>query len=442
MSKNASLRSTSVFVSFLKSIPALLRRDWRIAIVMLVGFVGIVVVVISSNKLVDDVRAEAKAMGQIVWRSQSALQKYNPDNPSGENNIMDDLIEIQKLNDFVPIVVYGRDPDFFEVRNLMPNDSLVNTDSVVYAKAFKLFNECRSSMDSISINIDGAGDMAVYVGDSNLVKNVTAVRTIEILMFLVFGAGLFFVLRWGFRQQNEAEFHALNKLYAHQIGSPLQSVQGVADRMEYLLMKASASQASPQGESGLVDSLQVKGAVLKQMMDELNGDILRLREVADRLQRQGDGLKIGEPTPLNRDLAKVAEYIRTRTGADVEVVFREPDGEVSAPHDDRLFRWAVENICKNAADAIGRNPGLIAITLRDAGDKAVIEIDDTGKGMSQDTMARIFDAGFTTKGKAGWGVGLALTKRIIESHKGKVFVDKTEIGVGTTFKIILNKNKI
>lgn len=436
MPKKASLRSTSSLLLFLKSIPALLVRDWRIAVVMLVGIVGIAVVVISSNKLVSDIEAEAAALGKVYKNIYPIVMEHE----NLPQYVSDGLWEVLKINDYVPVVIVDPSGHITDARNLVPGDSIIGADSLVQVRGVKSFNEIRSTCDTIFLKpyFEDA-ELTVYIAcESNIVKSVSTIRTIEILMFLVFGAGLFFVLRWGFRRESEAEFHALSKLYAHQIGSPLQSVQGVADRLELMFMKASASQASTQADAG---SLQVKGAALKEMTDELNGDIQRLREVADRLQRQGDGCELTN-SPLNKDLAKVADYIRTRTGAGVEVVFRAPDGEVSAPHDNRLFRWAVENICKNAADAIGGNPGLIAITLHDDGDKAVIEIEDTGKGMSKETMARIFDAGFSTKGKAGWGVGLALTKRIIvDGHKGKVFVDRTELGVGTTFKIILNKSK-
>lgn len=383
------------------SVPALLRRDWRIATVAAVGFAGVIVIISFSNRLAENLRAEGRAFAKIY--KETMLITSNVDNPS---LILGIMANIQALNEYVPVVLVDSQTDSIaESRNLTPNDSLAS-----YQQKERVFNVIRHTCDSVPLP---EVDQVLFYGESNFVSNVATIRAIEVLLFIVFGSGLFFVLRWGFRRERDSEFRGISKEYAHQLGTPLQSLMGCYD-------------------------LLAEGADPSEVLDELNGDIERLAEVSERLQRQGDGLKL-KNVPLNPDLAKVADYIRVRTSRHIQVDFLEPDGIVAAPHDATLFRWAVENICKNAADAIGHRPGRIAITLRSTPRKAVIEIADNGRGMTPDTKVRIFDSGFSTKEK-GWGVGLALVRRIIVAgHKGDVFVDSTQPGVGTTFKIILNK---
>lgn len=401
--------------AFFASVPALLRRDWRIASVVALGLVGIFAVWSFSNRLIDDIRKEGVAFGKVYFEQTSLLSRqflFNDEDASPQaqaelnDSLFNSIVRVLQLNKFVPVVIISTDNDsIVESRNLTLAD-----DSASYQARESVFRSIRQNCDSAELPEVG---QRIFYGESNIVHSVATIRLIEVMFFIVFGLGVFFVLRQGFRREREAEFRGISKEYAHQLGTPLQSLMGCYD-------------------------LLAEGAPAADVLDELNGDIERLAEVSERLQRQGDGLKL-KAAPLNPDLAKVADYIRVRTSRHIQVSFLQPDGEVAAPHDPTLFRWAVENICKNAADAIGQRSGHIVISLHDLGRKAAVEITDDGRGMTPDTKVRIFDSGFSTKEK-GWGVGLALVRRIIVSgHHGEVFVERTQPGEGTTFKIILNK---
>ena len=141
---------------------------------------------------------------------------------------------------------------------------------------------------------------------------------------------------------------------------------------------------------------------------------------------------------MNEVLTHVADYMDRRTSKKVEIIRKLPEEEVVVNMNASLFEWVIENLCKNAVDAMeGR--GRIVLSLINEGAKAVIEVADNGKGIRRKDLKSVFTPGFTTK-KRGWGLGLSLAKRIVEEyHKGRIFVKSSEVGVGTTFRIEMPK---
>ena len=138
-------------------------------------------------------------------------------------------------------------------------------------------------------------------------------------------------------------------------------------------------------------------------------------------------------------LAHVVDYIDRRTSHNVVIRCQLPDHDVMVNINAALFEWVIENLCKNAVDAMNGGPGTISIAVMETGQKVAIDVADTGKGISKKNIKNVFRPGFTTK-KRGWGLGLSLAKRIIEEyHKGRIFVKSSEVGVGTTFRIELGK---
>ena len=141
---------------------------------------------------------------------------------------------------------------------------------------------------------------------------------------------------------------------------------------------------------------------------------------------------------MNEVLTHVVDYMDRRTSSQVQLISRLPDHEVIARMNASLFEWVIENLCKNAVDAMeGR--GTITLTLYDEPHVIAIEVADTGKGIKKKDLNSVFTPGFTTK-KRGWGLGLSLAKRIVEEyHKGRIYVKQSEVGVGTTFRIEMKK---
>ena len=136
-------------------------------------------------------------------------------------------------------------------------------------------------------------------------------------------------------------------------------------------------------------------------------------------------------------MAHAIDYIDKRTPKRINLVTQFPNEDIILNLNASLFEWVIENLCKNAVDAIGEQPGTITLSMQKTAQKVIIEISDTGKGIRKKDIGNVFRPGFTTK-KRGWGLGLSLAKRIVEEyHQGKIMVKSSEVGIGTTFLIEL-----
>lgn len=171
------------------------------------------------------------------------------------------------------------------------------------------------------------------------------------------------------------------------------------------------------------------------LIPEMDKDVKRLQLIADRFS------KIGSlPEPVDSSLKEVMEhvisYMERRTSRKVVMVRDFPEEDIVVKLNQSLFEWVIENLCKNAVDAM-EGSGTITIRIEQAGQKAIIEVSDTGKGIRKKDIRDVFRPGFTTK-KRGWGLGLSLAKRIVEEyHNGQIYVKHSEVGIGTTFRIEL-----
>ena len=169
----------------------------------------------------------------------------------------------------------------------------------------------------------------------------------------------------------------------------------------------------------------------------MSQDVKRLELIAERFSKIGS---LPEPveSSMNEVLGHVITYMGRRTSNKVQIIHHFPDHEVIVRMNASLFEWVIENLCKNAVDAM-EGSGTITLTLFDEGEEAVIEVQDTGKGIRKKDLKNVFTPGFTTK-KRGWGLGLSLARRIVEEyHKGRIFVKQSEVGHGTTFRIEMKK---
>ena len=175
-----------------------------------------------------------------------------------------------------------------------------------------------------------------------------------------------------------------------------------------------------------------------ETLDEFEKDLKRLEVITDRFSKIGSKPKL-TPYPLDEVLNDSINYLRSRLSKKIEfTVSMESSKDIVAPVNRALFEWVVENLCKNAVDAM-KGIGTITISVTDQTQFVYLDIKDTGKGISKKNYKRVFQPGFTTK-ERGWGLGLSLCKRIVENyHQGKVFVKNSEVGKGTTFRIVLNK---
>lgn len=252
----------------------------------------------------------------------------------------------------------------------------------------------------------------VYYDDSYTLKQLQIYPYIQIGILTIFILTSFLALLSTKKAEQNKVWVGLSKETAHQLGTPISSLMAWT---EYLKTKN-------------VESF---------ITDEMEKDVDRLQTVADRFSKIGSA-----PPPEKLDVISIVNkstnYLQKRISKKVNFSYHFPEKKLYAQLNESLFSWVIENITKNAVDAM-EGKGSISYTISDDLGKIYLDISDTGKGIPKSKFKTIFSPGFTTKTR-GWGLGLSLTKRIIESYyKGRIYVKSSEIGIGTTFRIELRK---
>lgn len=253
----------------------------------------------------------------------------------------------------------------------------------------------------------------VYYRNSKLLSQLIAYPYIQLSILAVFAFISYLAFNYSKVAEQNQVWVGLTKETAHQLGTPISSLMAWVEVLREM------------------PEMHDKGIV-----EELDKDIKKLRMITERFSSIGSTptLKIEN---VNTLVNNVFSYLRPRVSSKIKFEVEAVSDDISAMVHAPLFEWVIENICKNSVDAIKESGTITAKILRGSGGKVFIDITDTGKGMSSVVAANIFNAGFTTK-KRGWGLGLALAKRIVEKyHKGRIYVRSSQENVGTTFRIEL-----
>lgn len=285
----------------------------------------------------------------------------------------------------------------------------IKNDSTAYLKAQLAY--LKENGDTIRVVLGPDRKNFIYYMESPQLQQLRYFPFFQfavIGMFLVVAYLLFSTSR---RAEQNLVWVGMAKETAHQLGTPLSSLMAW---MEILRMKG----------------------VDESVLQELTQDLKRLEMITERFSKIGSQPKL-QSENVSDALLTALEYIHARSPKTVKFDYKIP-GKVSVPMNIPLFAWVIENLCRNAVDAMD-GEGSITIELQDVSQHVYIDITDTGKGIPRSKWKTIFEPGFTTK-QRGWGLGLSLCKRIVEQyHKGKIFVKRSEPGKGTTFRIVLNK---
>lgn len=252
-----------------------------------------------------------------------------------------------------------------------------------------------------------------YYGESMLQKEVRYYPMIQLVIVGLFIIIMLIALRTGYQSTQNRLWAGMAKETAHQLGTPVSSLKG------------------------WVEMLKEKKGV-ESISTEIEKDVMRLELISDRFGKIGSKPHLEEKNIIVQ-INSMVDYIKKRSGGKVKfVVFSNGVDEINAFISPPLFDWVIENLLKNALDAL-EGKGTIRVQISETAKHAIIELSDTGKGISKTNLAKVFKPGFTTK-KRGWGLGLALSKRIIEKyHNGQIDVKSSETGKGTTFRVELNK---
>lgn len=253
----------------------------------------------------------------------------------------------------------------------------------------------------------------VCYDQSLMLKRLSIYPFVQLGVVLIFVVVAIFALLTSKKAEQNKVWVGLSKETAHQLGTPTSSLMAWVEILK---------ECYPDDE----------------LIPEMDKDVKRLQLIADRFSKIGS---FPEPVPtnLNEVIDHVMDYMDRRTSKKVEMIKQMPDHDVIVNLNSALFEWVLENLSKNAVDAMGGGSGKITVRVEDTDSKIFIYVSDTGKGIKKKNISYVFRPGFTTK-KRGWGLGLSLARRIVdEYHKGKIYVKSSEIGRGTTFCIEIRK---
>jgi nitrogen-specific signal transduction histidine kinase len=379
-------------------------------ILVIIAIVIAVVSLLASHYLVMDLQREERNKMETWAMALRALSNADT------NTDLSLVLNVIQGNNTIPVIVMDADGHVTDYRNIQM-DTETADDSVEYVARYaqsmikhgnciKIFlNDVRNDTLHHGTEVDY---QLVCYDESIMLKRLSQYPYWQLGIVLIFVVVAIFALLASKRAEQNKVWVGLSKETAHQLGTPISSLMAWVEILK---------------ENYPDDDL----------IPEMNKDVKRLELIADRFSKIGS---LPEPVDasMNEVLQHVVEYMNRRTSKKVDIVQHLPDHEVIVKMNASLFEWVIENLCKNAVDAMG-GKGRIELVLFEEGKYVVIEVTDNGKGIPKKDIKNVFMPGFTTK-KRGWGLGLSLARRIVEDyHKGRIFVKSSELGVGTTFRI-------
>ena len=354
-----------------------------------------------SNHLVSDLADEEEARMEIWTEAMRTL------NSADEGTDLNLVLTVIRGNSTIPVIVLDNKGgiDSYSNVHIQGSDTLGHLMQAAAAM--------REAGHIIRMDLDEPGEYYdVCYDDSLILKRLEAYPFMQFAVFAVFVAVALFALLSMKRYEQNRVWVGLSKETAHQLGTPISSLMAWTE-----MLRATY----PDDE----------------LIPEMSSDVHRLEVIAERFSKIGS---LPETTPenLNEVLLRVTDYIGRRSSEHVSIQVRQPERPIMVRMCTPLFEWVIENLCKNAIDAMN-GEGSITIHVAQTAERVYIDVEDTGKGIAKSHFQSVFSPGFTTK-KRGWGLGLSLAKRIVESyHKGRIFVKHSELGKGTTFRIELRK---
>ena len=375
-------------------------RIRQVKIILVVAAIVIAVASLAvSHLLVKDLQREERNKMEVWAQAMQSLQEAD------ETTDLALVLSVIQGNKTIPVIVLDSDGQVMDYRNV----DIRKKDSVRYVADYG--HRLHKAGHFIQIG-DSVDYQLVCYDESTLLKRLSQYPYWQLGIVMIFVVVAIFALLSSKRAEQNKVWVGLSKETAHQLGTPISSLMAWVEILK---------DNYPDDE----------------LIPEMNKDVKRLELIAERFSKIGS---LPEPVDasMNEVLAHVTDYMDRRTSKKVEIIRELPEQEVTVKMNASLFEWVIENLCKNAVDAMeGR--GRIVLSLVDEGSKVAIEVTDNGKGIRRKDLKNVFTPGFTTK-KRGWGLGLSLAKRIVEEyHKGRIYVKSSEVGVGTTFRIEMPK---
>lgn len=374
-------------------------------IIICVAVVIAIASLVVSQTLTDRMKQEERTKMEI-WTSAMQIMS-NADSDAD----MTLVLRVLNGNNTIPVVVVDDNGMIQDYRNLdiSRSDSLASLHEQV-AEICKAGKNIRFYLNDRAGNVDHGQFVDVYYDDSLLLRQLAVFPYVQLGVVIIFVIIAAYLLTNMKKVEQNRVWVGLSRETAHQLGTPISSLMAWKDLLE---------EDHP-------DDAAVK---------EMGKDIEVLKTVVDRFSKIGSEPEV-EICDISEIIKDRAEYISRRISNKIDVRCEMPAHHVKALVSHTLFEWVIENLCKNAADAMD-GVGAIILTHGKSDKKIWVEVSDNGKGIPKSKYKTIFNPGYTTK-ERGWGLGLSLSKRIIEEyHKGRIYVKYSELGKGATFRIEL-----
>ena len=364
--------------------------------IILASFFIVILILWNTYNFFQIFKNEERAKMEFWASAQKTLANAN------EYTDVDLPLQIIQNNTTIPMIVTDSKDSIISHNNI---DEAIANDTA----ALKVyFNSIKNDNQPIKMQLSEKSYQLVYYGDSPLLNKLKYYPVALLLIIILFGAVVYNFYRATKMATQNKLWAGMAKETAHQIGTPLSSLIGWLEILK-------------------LDNVEESTIV------EIEKDITRLQTITDRFSKIGSE-PVLEKRDVIEDTKNTVDYLQTRVSQQVVFTFKAPQQPIYVEINPALHSWTIENLVKNAIDAM-KGKGSLNIVISELEDIAKISITDTGKGIPKNQFNKVFEPGFTTK-KRGWGLGLSLTKRIVqEYHKGKIKVVHSEIGKGTTMQI-------
>ena len=378
-------------------------RQVKIILVVMAITIAVASLVV-SHSMTRDLEAQERSRMEVWAEAMRSL------NQADENTDLNLVLKVINDNNTIPVIVLDRKGQVTDFRNLSINASS-RADSLrkVTEKGLELLAMNRN----IRIFLDERHRdyIDVCYDESLMLKRLSWYPYVQLGVVLLFVVVAIFALLNSKRAEQNKVWVGLSKETAHQLGTPISSLIAWVEILK---------------ETYPDDTL----------IPEMDKDVKRLQLIADRFSKIGS-VPAPVPTNLLELLGHVVDYMDHRTSKKVKILTDFPEHQVIVDLNGSLFEWVIENLCKNAVDAMSGEQGIITLKVEESDTWVYLDVSDTGKGIRKRNINNVFRPGFTTK-KRGWGLGLSLAKRIVEEyHHGRIYVKESEVGKGTTFRIEL-----
>jgi signal transduction histidine kinase len=375
---------------------------WKFFLLLLAIFIG-AGSLYYTRILVDNLAEEERKRVEI-WAKATALIGSTTSSCEGIDGF---LLQIIENNTTIPVVVADSGNNIMHYRNIPKS---VDLSDIHEAK--KLIDKMKGQGNVIEINMSEFEKQFLFYDKSLLLNKLLYFPYIQLGVILLFIVMAYMAFNTARNAEQNQVWLGLSKETAHQLGTPTSSLMAWVE---------------------LLKNRDIDDSAIK----ELDKDVQRLSKITERFSKIGSRPKLSNAN-LYQVLSNAVDYIKTRSSYMLQILIETHEKDITIPLNVELFEWVIENLCKNAIDAM-EGTGSIHIKITDNTQVVYIDFTDTGKGVPKSKFKTIFKPGYTTK-ERGWGLGLSLSERIIEHyHNGKIFVHFSEIGKGTRFRIVLKK---